>query len=103
MMMANMRCNAQDWQRIIQEAESDPHRSVQRYCDENKLNTKTYYSWRKKLGLNDQTNKSKFVQLNHLAPTQWIVITTPDGLRIELPINTNENCLQQIINAVRPS
>jgi transposase-like protein len=99
--MANTRYSAEDWRRIIREAESDPTRSVQQYCYEHHLNTKTYYSWRKKLGLKPDTQGSAFVELSPQAKSQTITIITPDGLRIELPTDIDDERLTHILGAVR--
>ena len=99
--MGHVKRSEADWERIMTEANQYPQ-GITQYCQHHKINSKTFYAWRKRL--KGQTSDHKpFVKIKPATESQMCTITTPNGYRIECPTHISDQHLKRIIAGVHES
>lgn len=71
---------------------------VEQYCKEHKLNTATYYYWRKKLATPSKTNTGSFIQVLPIEQRSGVEIVFTSGVKIYFENLVPIDYLKQLVH-----
>jgi len=97
----NIRRNANQWQKIINEQELSGQ-SVASYCREKNLNEKSFYAWRRRLIQDAPSSLKNFIEVSSCAKGigEPVRIKTPGGYWIEVSPGTESSFVKDVISAL---
>ncbi len=87
---------------IIADQESSGE-SVSAYCRRRQISEKSFYGWRKRLGVNAETEREEFIQITSTEASSKKVlnIKTPGGYHLEIPEGMDEAYVKSIMTVLR--
>lgn len=90
------------WQKIIAE-QNDSELSVSAYCRQHGVNEKTFYNWRKRIGVLVEPKQERFIQIktmeNNMA-AQVLRLQIPGGYQLDVGPGVKKSQVQSVLEAL---
>ena len=96
------RRSREEWRKIIIRQETSGV-SIPEYCRQQKLSEKSFYGWRKRLGVNAEPKPEEFIQITstEVGSGKVLNIKTPGGYQLEIPEGMDGSYVKSIVAVLR--